>query len=119
MTDYWDVHTTFLPLIVNTTINSHKLGVQVDGNIYGTEQYIVGGRCYQSPYRWAAPDPWLSYNINIYRASANPYIIGTKTCPEAYRLWPDRPGSPPKPEHYIDYADDMEVIRSTVPTLGV
>lgn len=96
--------TTFLPQVTTAVPNPYRFGCQVDGDVRGYEKWLVPDRTYQTPYRWAAPDPW--FENNLITLSPNPVIVGVKTCPEMYRLWQDRPGSPPKPEYYPIYARD-------------
>jgi hypothetical protein len=91
----------YLPIVV--TSGQPVLGVQVDANIAGNEQYVIENRMYQTPARWSGLDSWLLYNISMF--GDNPFILGTKTCPPGYRLWEDFLGSPPKEECYIYFAD--------------
>ena len=97
MTDL-ETYSVFLPTVMNTAPPTS--GVQVDGPLTIP---VEPNRLYQSPARWMQVDDWLGDNIAAFQPS--PVIIGTKTCPEQYRLYTDRMGSEPRPEYYPDYAD--------------
>ena len=98
MTDT-DTHTLFLPTVMNTALPAY--GVNIDGPV---GDFPIKPDCiYQSQAPWIGVPDWLADNIQAFEP--NPFIIGTHTCPEEYRLYPDRMGSEPKPEYYQKFAD--------------
>lgn len=88
----------YMPLIVNTAPPMY--GVQVDGPLTIP---VVQHRIYHMPARWMEDEQWLPDIASA--VDPNPLIIGTRTCPEQYRLYPDRMGSEPSPEYYSAYVD--------------
>ncbi len=97
MTDQ-QTHTIYLPVIINTA--PPAFGVQIDGPLTIP---VVQDRIYHTSVRWMEPGWWIPDTVSA--VDPNPLVIGTKTTPEPYRLYPDRMGSEPKPEHYQDYVD--------------
>lgn len=90
----------YLPIIFS---DGPRFGCQVDCDIAGSEQWIISGRMYQTPARWVRLDSWMERNIAAF--GDNPIILGSKTCPEEYRLWPDFLGSPPKSQYYSEFGE--------------
>ena len=105
----------YLPIVV--TSGQPILGVQVDANILGNEQYVIENRMYQTPARWSGLDSWLLYNITMF--GDNPFILGTKTCPLEYRLWEDFLGSPPKPQYYYKFGEWVSTISQEYHPWGI
>lgn len=99
-----ETYTVFLPVIMNTTPPSY--GVQLSGALTIP---IVQNRIYHVSVAWQEPQPWIPDAASA--IDPNPLILGTRTCPPEYRLFPDRMGSPPKPEHNPRI---VEMVRSLV-----
>jgi hypothetical protein len=93
-----DLHTLYLPVVLNTAPPAY--GVQIDGPLTIP---VTQHRIYHTPVRWMEPGAWIPDTVSA--VDPNPLIIGTRTCPEQYRLYPDRMGSPPKPEYYEKYVE--------------
>lgn len=104
----------FLPVVVSP---GPRFGCQVDDDIAGFEGRIVPGRLYQTPARWAGIDPWLGRNVAAF--GDNPFIIGTKTCPLEYRLWPDFLGSPPQSQYYGEFGEWASTISREYHPWGI
>ena len=99
-----DLHTLYLPIVMNTA--PPQYGVNIDGPV--GDFPIEPNRIYQTPARWMGVDDWLHGNLSAF--GYNPFIIGTHTCPEIYRMYPDRMGSEPRPECYEDFAMFVEAL---------
>lgn len=90
------MYNNYLPLISKPYLP--EFGVQIDGPLTIP---IKGYRLYHTNIRIANPEPWYLANIEAFEH--NPYILDFKVIPQDWRIWPGRPGSPPKPEYYDDY----------------
>lgn len=97
----------YLPMVMSNPLIGAWLGVQVDAPVVGYEQYIIPHRGYQSAARWMEIEQqpgvysWpadLDYNFQTF--GGHPSIIGVKNVPEWMRIWPDKLGSPPRPDAY-------------------
>jgi hypothetical protein len=106
-----DMHTAYLPIVVSEPLSPASLGVQVDAHIPDLERWIVPGRMYQMPARWAEIEQvrgeyQIPANlwIDVPKIRPNPWILGTKTCPTWAQEWPGVLGSPPRYENWPDYA---------------
>lgn len=121
----------YMPMMKRQGLPPNSLGVQVDDSItrYDWQPYLVDYRMYQFPARWAEIEaergvyewtPWLDDNVEIVRQLPHAsMIIGTKTCPEWARAWPEQIGSPPRYEYWDDYADFVNALIDRYSPWGV
>ena len=96
----------YLPIVINDPMPT--AGVQVDSPITIP---VIPGRIYQVPARWMGIDAWFDANMQAVRGERT--IIGTRTCPHPYRLWPEKTGSPPREDAYEGYLDFLLGLCST------
>lgn len=100
----------FLPFLSSWKKVEPKIGAQVEGCIIGNEKWVVPNRIYHWNMRWAESEPipelynFPPYTYLNYKMLGSMQIIGTRTCPEWARLWPDNGGSPPRNDYYLNYA---------------
>lgn len=102
-----------LPIII-TSLYVHPLGTQIDYAPFsygsGYSQYIRDYRTYQFPVLWSEVyqngiPSYLIENFDALYFRNVAIILGIKTTPQPYRLWPEHIASPPKPEYYYKYAE--------------
>ena len=110
-------YTVFLPFVMVTNYAPFPFGIQADMPFYDTVPYFIPNRVYQSPWRWSGPEPWFYDNVKIF--GSNPFIAGAKLSPLEYRLWAQTNCSPPKPEYYGQYANDVAAMVRDVHPWGV
>lgn len=109
----------------------YPLGAQIAYKLGGRDQYCVEKRLYHYPLYWDE----IELSPGVYTFSNDLYdtvnrldnklgrdnyqlILGTKCCPPFYSTGTER-NSPPKPEHYIDYARFVESACLTFHPWGV
>lgn len=103
----------YFPIII-ASLYVYPLGVQVDRVSFdyppGYRQYIVDSRTYQFSLSWSDVDQYgiPQYFIDTYNTiglGEVSVILGIKTTPVQYRLWPNEVAGPPRPEYYYKYAE--------------
>ena len=118
----------YFPLVTNYTPPppvTCPIGAQVEGSAAAIQQWVVDGRPYLWPLRWAECEvtkgvyTFPAKAADNHRLLGGKQIIGTKTCPTWARLWPEWLCSPPTAEHYNDYARWLCHIIATYHPWGI